>query len=65
MHSRPLQDGDTDDKLVGVYATHQDAEAAIQRLKNKPGFKDTVDAFLIEEYAIGRDGWTEGFVTVE
>lgn len=28
--------GDSDDKLMGVYKTREDAEAAIGRLKDKP-----------------------------
>jgi hypothetical protein len=55
---------DEDEKLIGIYRTHADAEAAISRLASKPGFRDTPTGFQIHEHVIGRDGWTEGFVTV-
>lgn len=54
---------DSDDKLIGVYKTREDAEAAIGRLKDKPGFKDAVDGFEIHDYVLGRDGWTEGYIS--
>ena len=53
----------TGDKLIGVYATSADAEAAICRLKEKPGFRDSLDGFGVFEYVVGRDGWTEGFIS--
>ena len=59
-HSHEIN-GDTDDKLIGVYATREDAEAAIGRLENKPGFRDARDG--IHEDVLGRDGWTEGFIS--
>lgn len=55
--------GDADEKLIGVYENSSDAEAAILRLAGKPGFKDTPEGFEIHEYLIGRDGWTEGFIS--
>ncbi len=54
---------DSDDKLIGVYKTHEEAEAAIGRLKDKPGFRDAVDGFEIHDYVLGRDGWTEGYIS--
>jgi hypothetical protein len=56
-------DGDADEKLIGVYKTRGDAEAAIERLRNKPGFRDAFDGFEIHEYVLGRDGWTEGYIS--
>jgi len=56
-------EGDTDEKLIGVYKTLPDAEAARTRLENKPGFRDTPSGFEIHEYVLGRDGWTEGYVS--
>ena len=49
--------------LIGVYASHSDATAAIDRVKNQLGFQDYPDGFEISEYEIGKDHWTEGFVT--
>jgi hypothetical protein len=56
--------GDEDEKLIGVYRTKQDAELAISRLQAQPGFRNTPEGFQIVEYAINKDHWTEGFVTL-
>lgn len=50
-------------KFIGVYATQSDAEAAISRVVLQPGFRDWPDGFSIDEYHLGKDHWTEGFVT--
>ena len=51
-------------KLIGVYATQADAEAAVDRLRDQPGFRDWPNGFSINPYELGRDGWTGGFSTV-
>jgi hypothetical protein len=51
-------------KLIGVYETREDAEAAILRLRDQPGFRDWPDGFTVDEYALGEDHWTEGFSTI-
>jgi hypothetical protein len=53
------------DILVGVYSTEECAKAAIQRLKNKPGFADRLEGFEIAEYEVDDDHWEEGFKFVE
>ena len=56
----------TDEKLlIGVYATEPDGEAAIDGLKDKPGFIDTRSRFMMERHEINADHWTEGFVVVD
>ena len=61
-HSHEV-DGDTDTKLIGVYRSHDEAQAARKRLDSKPGFKDSPNGFEIHEYVLGRDGWTEGYIS--
>jgi len=61
-HSHEVQ-GVDDEKLIGVYKTRADAEAARERLKDKPGFKDLPHGFEVHEYVLGQDGWTEGFIS--
>ena len=61
-HRHKIND-DTDDKLIGVYKTPEDANAAITRLVDKPGFRDAREGFEIDEYVLGRDHWTEGYYT--
>jgi len=66
-HSRPIEGGidelDTDDKLVGVYSSAAEAEAAKQRKLQFGGFRDYPDCFLVDEYEIDKDAWSEGFIT--
>ncbi len=58
-------EGRDDEKLIGAYRTRQDAEAAIERLRNKPGFKETSNGFSIDKYVLNRDSWDEGFVRAD
>jgi hypothetical protein len=51
-----------DEKLVGVYRTEEDAFAAIERVKDKPGFSEEGGEFEIAPYELNRDHWTKGFV---
>ncbi len=44
-HVHTVNDRDNE-KLVGVYRSEKDAKAAIERLKNKPGFKEKQDGFV-------------------
>lgn len=48
---------------IGIYASRADALAAVDALKDKPGFKDYPDGFRIVEAKLGLTGWREGFVT--
>ena len=52
-----------DEKLIGVYRTEADANAAMERLRNKPGFADFSGGFQIDAYELNRDQWTGEFVT--
>ncbi len=62
QHEHELAD-DVDVKLIGVYATREDAERAVERVKQAPGFRDFPDGFFIDEYEIGEDHWIDGFVS--
>lgn len=61
-HNHEVDDS-TDTKLIGVYRTAEDAEAARTRVACKPGFKDTLEGFEIIEYLLGTDQWTEGYIS--
>lgn len=63
-HSHELTDGCEDIKILGIFSTQITAEATIQHLLTKPGFKDFPDGFHIEPYPLDIDFWTSGFVTV-
>ncbi|WP_020411280.1 DUF7336 domain-containing protein [Microbulbifer variabilis] len=62
-------------KVIGLYASKEDALGAIERLASQPGFSgcpklidpledDEESGFYIDEYEIGKDHWSEGYVTV-
>jgi hypothetical protein len=59
-----MPDGEEDDKLIGIYASTEDAEAAKLRSVLLPGFRDHPEGFQISRYTVGEDQWTEGYVTV-
>ena len=63
-HSHPTGENENDEKLIGVYASEDDAIAAKGRMSTKSGFVDCPDGFEIDKYAVGEDHWTEGYVTV-
>lgn len=64
-----FRDKDTDKedyenvKNCGIFATEQDAKAAIEFLKTQEGFKDYPDDFIISHYELGRIEWSEGFMS--
>ncbi len=62
-HTRPLEDDEKDSKLVGIYSSHELAEAKIVKYQTIVGFKELPECFEISEYNIDKDYWEEGFVT--
>jgi hypothetical protein len=52
---------DTQLLLIGAYRSEDDAKAAIERLKSKPGFARHPDGFEYHAYALGVENWSEGF----
>jgi len=63
QHVHEAPDGDEDTKFIGVYATEEDARAAVARLSTQPGFREHQDGFHITRYELNRDHWAEGFVS--
>lgn len=61
-YAHEYADGSESEMLIGVYSSRPDAEAAITRVRVKPGFAENPDDFVIDEYEIGKDHWTEGYV---
>ena len=75
QHLHRLPQDEDDVKMIGVYGTRSAAIASVNRLACQPGFcdfpkiigheKDEDDqGFHVDEYALGMDHWTEGFVTI-
>ena len=48
--------------LIGVYSSDEEARAAIERVKGKPGFVDFPQGFEVCPYSLDRDHWPDGFV---
>jgi hypothetical protein len=64
QHAHSLEDGAEDIKFIGVYSSRENAEVAITRLSQAPGFSDAPAGFHIDEYQIDRDQWLEGYSTL-
>jgi hypothetical protein len=59
-------DGEAEDvKLIGVYSSRENAQAAITRLGLAPGFSEAPGGFLIDEYQVDKDQLVEGYATLE
>ncbi|MGP5687138.1 DUF7336 domain-containing protein [Psychrobacter glacincola] len=56
-----VKDLEDSTKMLGIYSTQEEAEKAIKFLSDKPGFKDSPDDFLIDEYEVDKISWSEGF----
>jgi hypothetical protein len=50
-----------DEKLIGVYRTEGDADAAIKRVKEMPGFMHEGGKFQCAKYELDQDHWRQGF----
>jgi len=64
-HIHEFPDGSEDIKLIGVYASEEEAINAVERARQLPGFIKFPEGFEISSHKIGRDDWTEGFVTID
>jgi hypothetical protein len=74
QHLHVLPDGQEDLKIIGAYRSAELAHAAIQRLRDQPGFRDhpqlidplvdqEEEGFYLDRYELDKDHWTQGFVT--
>jgi homoserine kinase type II len=61
--TREYEDREDTELHIGIYATRADAEAAIEALKGKPGFRDFSEGFEAHEVELGHTGWQHGFTT--
>ncbi len=64
QHVHEFKDGEEDVKMIGVYSTQEQAEAAVGRMRLQPGFSDTPKGFCIDRYPLDQDHWSEGYITV-
>jgi hypothetical protein len=64
QHVHSMDDGAEDVKFIGVYSSRENAQAAITRLVQAPGFSETPAGFHIDEYQVDKDQWVEGYSTL-
>ena len=64
QHEHARAHGTEDVKIIGVYSSRENAQAAIKRLSLAPGFSDALTGFHIDEYQIDKDQWVEGYSTL-
>ena len=60
-HSHDCGNGHNDNKLIGVYSSEAQADAAKTRKLSYEGFREALDGFLTEGYEVDRDQWSEGY----
>jgi hypothetical protein len=59
-----VDDEAEDVKFIGVYSSRANAQAAITRLSQVPGFSEAPAGFHIDEYQVDKDEWVEGYSTL-
>jgi hypothetical protein len=62
-HTHELEDGESDEKLLGVYSTEEKATRRIASARELPGFREGPVGFAVARYVVDGDQWAEGFVT--
>jgi hypothetical protein len=50
-------------KIVGLFRTIEEAQAAVASLRDKEGFRDHPEGFDIGPRTIGEISWASGFIT--
>ncbi len=63
QHAYENQAGYDEVKFIGVYSSERAAQAAVERLRSEPGFRNRPNGFHVERYELDRDHWAEGYVT--
>jgi len=66
VHYDQETDEDNDHyKTIGIYSTEKRARQAIERLSQKPGFRDYPSRWRMGPTVLDKDeAWTDGFATV-
>ena len=52
-------------KEIGIYSSEELAKKAIERVKDKPGFRESGGYFTIDPCLLDFDYWAEGFGSAE
>lgn len=64
QHEQIIDEDSETYRVIGIYSTKDRADAAVERAKLLPGFREQPENFCISEYVLNEDHWTTGFVTV-
>ncbi len=64
QHTHEMEDGAEDVNFIGMYSSRENAQAAIARLGQAPGFSEAPAGFHIDEYQVDKDQWVEGYSTL-
>lgn len=62
-YMREYEDRKDTELFIGVYATADEAQAVVDRLKLKEGFREHPEGFLISATKLGHTSWEDGFYT--
>ncbi|MFI6169031.1 hypothetical protein ACIBCN_19795 [Nocardia sp. NPDC051052] len=57
------EDADEATRIIGLYSTDSAARQAIERLGDRPEFRDRPEDFHISRVVMDEDDWTSGFFT--
>jgi hypothetical protein len=74
QHCRTDESGNDNVKMIGAYTSRAEAERAVVRVREMPGFSkypaildplkdEETNGFTIDEYVLNKDHWIEGFVS--
>ena len=61
-HSYETADGCDHIKTLGIFSSQENAENAIQKYKELPGFREFLDGFFVDKYELDKREWIEVFV---
>ena len=62
---KEADDDDDMEKIIGVYSTEERALKTLERLRDKPGFRENPDHWQIERITLDKDSfWADGFSSI-
>lgn len=60
-HVHTFEDGSTDELLIGVFRSEQQAKAVLESLREKRGFAEQPEAFSVALYELDKVYWPDGY----
>ena len=65
QHVHDLGDETEDVKVIGIYSTEKNANIAVARLSDLPGFDKARNGFSIDRYCLDEDNWIVRYIRRE